>query len=188
MGSLTLAARGSVAKTPYFPKTIDCLAVIMGETCLSGFNPGLDGQAILGVLPNVSREIKRPAPISGFRAENGDSGAAQASCPNRRLNLRIGCCFSKLDRAFHAAKLQHHPYHQGSFLLPEPKSRVIKPESHPTLKRRHRASRTSRETVTNRSRIGEPSPQNLRSTNEQSSLLDDRDAFEILSPDKHAES
>ncbi len=28
----TLAARGSVAKTPYFLETISCLAVIMGET------------------------------------------------------------------------------------------------------------------------------------------------------------
>ena len=36
----TLAARDMVAKTPYFPKTISCLPVIMGETGDSGRNSG----------------------------------------------------------------------------------------------------------------------------------------------------
>ncbi len=40
--SATLASRESVAKTPYFPKIISCLAVIMGETGGSGCNPGLN--------------------------------------------------------------------------------------------------------------------------------------------------
>src|SRR5437667_9515655 len=94
----------------------------------------------------------------------------------------------KLDRAFHAAKLQHHPYHSEETLSsPEPKSRVIKPESHPTLKRRHSASGSSQETVRTRFRTREPSPRNLWPTNRQSSLRDDRDSFEILSSDKHTE-
>src|SRR5438477_439991 len=70
---------------------------------------------------------------------------------------------------------------------PEMKSRVIKPESHPTLKRRHSASGSSRETVRTRFRTREPSPRNLWPTNRQSSLRDDRDSFEILSSDKHTE-
>jgi len=42
----------------------------------------------------------------------------------------------KLDRAFHAAKLQDYSNHpRDTLLLPEPKSRVIKPESLPTVKR-----------------------------------------------------
>jgi len=94
----------------------------------------------------------------------------------------------KLDRALHAAKLQHHPYHSEETLSsPELKSRVIKPESHPTLKRRHSASGSSRETVRTRFRTREPSPRNLWPTNRQSSLRDDRDSFEILSSDKHTE-
>src|SRR5437867_10149365 len=37
-GKAAFAARGSVAKTPYFPETISCLAVIMGESGDSGHN------------------------------------------------------------------------------------------------------------------------------------------------------
>jgi hypothetical protein len=33
------AARGSVAKTPYFPKTISCPVLILGESGDSGRNP-----------------------------------------------------------------------------------------------------------------------------------------------------
>src|SRR6267143_4540351 len=40
LGETTHATRGSVAKTPYFPKTISCLAVITGESGDSGRNSG----------------------------------------------------------------------------------------------------------------------------------------------------
>jgi hypothetical protein len=54
----------------------------------------------------------------------------------------------KLDRAFYAAKLQDYSDHpRDPFLLPEPRSRVIKPESLPTVKRPHFAPRTSSETA-----------------------------------------
>jgi hypothetical protein len=40
--------RGSVAKTPYFPKTISCLVVIMSGSGDSGHNSGLDGSGLSG--------------------------------------------------------------------------------------------------------------------------------------------
>jgi hypothetical protein len=36
----THATRGRVAKTPYFPETISCLALIIGDTGDSGRNSG----------------------------------------------------------------------------------------------------------------------------------------------------
>src|SRR5207249_2690426 len=48
----TYETRGSVAKTPYFPKTISRPALIMGETGDSGHDLGLGGMAELrGLLP-----------------------------------------------------------------------------------------------------------------------------------------
>jgi hypothetical protein len=43
-GGISLATRGSVAKTPYFPETISCLVVIMAESDDTGHNSGLDGK------------------------------------------------------------------------------------------------------------------------------------------------
>jgi hypothetical protein len=42
--------RGSVAKTPYFPETISCLAGIPGESWDSGRGLGLDARSNLAVL------------------------------------------------------------------------------------------------------------------------------------------
>jgi len=39
-GLITLASRGWVAKTPYFPKTISCPVLILGESGDSGRNSG----------------------------------------------------------------------------------------------------------------------------------------------------
>src|SRR3989442_15884677 len=50
------ATRDSVAKTPYFPKTIFCLALIMSESHDSGCNPGWDGNGKLATIPNEFRE------------------------------------------------------------------------------------------------------------------------------------
>ena len=51
-----LATRGSVAKTPYFPETISCLALILGESHDSGRNLGWDGNGKKTTIPNESRE------------------------------------------------------------------------------------------------------------------------------------
>jgi hypothetical protein len=40
----SFAARGSVAKTPYFPETISCLVVIIGESGDLRYNSGLEGK------------------------------------------------------------------------------------------------------------------------------------------------
>src|SRR5713226_338038 len=52
----TLAARDMVAKTPYFPETISCLALIPGETGRSGQNPGSDGHGKKRTITNDFRE------------------------------------------------------------------------------------------------------------------------------------
>jgi hypothetical protein len=54
----TLAARDTVAKTPYFPKTISCQTLIMGETGDSGQNPGSDGDGKMATFPNEFRESR----------------------------------------------------------------------------------------------------------------------------------
>ncbi len=54
---------GALCKTPPPPGIIPYLTVIMGKMSDSRHNPGLDGEAILGVLPNDSSEIKRPFPF-----------------------------------------------------------------------------------------------------------------------------
>jgi hypothetical protein len=50
----------------------------------------------------------------------------------------------KLDGTFYAAKFQDHSDHPGTLSSPQRKSRVIKPESLPTVKRHHVAPGTSR--------------------------------------------
>jgi len=69
--SASLAARGSVAKTPYFPKTISRLALITGESGRSERNSGLDGLTEKTTIPNEFRES--PLRRAGFeiRADNG---------------------------------------------------------------------------------------------------------------------
>jgi hypothetical protein len=46
---MTHASRDTLCKTP-LPRTISCLARLLGEKYDSGRNPGLDGEANLGVL------------------------------------------------------------------------------------------------------------------------------------------
>jgi hypothetical protein len=58
----TLASRDRVAKTPYFPKTISCPAVIMGESQRSGHNSGSDGLGKKTTIPNEFRESQMSAP------------------------------------------------------------------------------------------------------------------------------
>ena len=61
------ATRDSVAKTPYFPKTIFCPALIMGETAGSGHNSGSAGPRKLTTIPNESWKSLEIAP----RSQNG---------------------------------------------------------------------------------------------------------------------
>src|SRR2546427_4724483 len=88
----------SVAKTPYFLETISCLAVRMGGTGGSGHSSGFVGRGKEGKSRVFSERFtgrdRGVVPDQGSGLKIGDSGAVQASCPNRRLNLRIGCCFS----------------------------------------------------------------------------------------------
>jgi len=58
----SLVARGSVAKTPYFPKTISCPAAIIGETGDSGLSLGLGEMA---KLRGLSRFYERFVGQSG---------------------------------------------------------------------------------------------------------------------------
>src|SRR5437867_11923864 len=67
-GKAALAMRGSVAKTPYFPKTISCLAVIMGEIGDSRHNPGWDENRKKTTIPNEFRESCLGAPGWKIRA------------------------------------------------------------------------------------------------------------------------
>jgi hypothetical protein len=64
---ISLAMRGSVAKTPYFPKTISCLEVRIGETGRSGRNPGWDGLGKKRTIPNEFREGLQGLPKFGIR-------------------------------------------------------------------------------------------------------------------------
>jgi hypothetical protein len=50
--STTLATRDSVAKTPYFPETNSCLALLPGEKSRSGRNPGSDDIGKVATIPN----------------------------------------------------------------------------------------------------------------------------------------
>ena len=67
-GKAALATRDRVAKTPYFPKTISCLAVIMGEIGDSGHNPGWDEDGKKTTIPNEFREGSLRAPGWKIRA------------------------------------------------------------------------------------------------------------------------
>src|SRR6267143_7157612 len=71
LGETTHATRDSVAKTPYFPKTISCQALIMGETGDSGQNPGPDGDGKMATIPNEFRESSWRCPRIEIRADNG---------------------------------------------------------------------------------------------------------------------
>src|SRR6266540_532944 len=71
----SLVARGSIAKTPYFQKTISCPASIIGETGDSGLSLGL-GE--LAKLRGLSRFYERF--VGQFGGEVKDS----------KLGLRIG--------------------------------------------------------------------------------------------------
>ena len=55
-GFRSYATRGSVAKTPYFPKTISCPVLIPGESGDSGHNPGWDCNGKMATIPNEFRE------------------------------------------------------------------------------------------------------------------------------------
>jgi len=67
-GKAALATRDRVAKTPYFPKTISCLAVIMGEVGDSRHNPGWDENGKKTTIPNEFRESCLGAPGWKIRA------------------------------------------------------------------------------------------------------------------------
>ena len=67
-GKAAFATRGSVAKTPYFPETISCLAVIMGEIGDSRHNPGWDENGKKTTIPNEFRESCLEAPGWKIRA------------------------------------------------------------------------------------------------------------------------
>jgi len=66
-----LATRGSVAKTPYFPETISCLALILGESQDSGQDSGWDQNGKKTTIPNESRESSWMVSRIEFRAHNG---------------------------------------------------------------------------------------------------------------------
>jgi len=80
----SLVARGSIAKTPYFPKTISCPAAIIGETGDSGLSLGLGEMA---KLRGLSRFDERFVGQSGGRAYRFEIRA-----DNRRFPVRF--CFA----------------------------------------------------------------------------------------------
>ncbi len=63
--------RGRVAKTPYFPETISCLAWIPGESWDSGCGLGLEARANLAGFLVVSRRVTRAVWGRAARLENG---------------------------------------------------------------------------------------------------------------------
>jgi hypothetical protein len=69
------AARGSVAKTPYFPETISCLASVPGESWDSGRGLGSDARANLGTLPPC---------------QEGSRGQDRGGATDSRIGLIIG--------------------------------------------------------------------------------------------------
>jgi len=74
------ATRGSVAKTPYFPETISCLVLILGETGDSGHNTSWDGDGKKATIPNEFRESSQRTSRIEIRAENAgfrDPASAQ---------------------------------------------------------------------------------------------------------------
>src|SRR6267143_18563 len=62
---------GRSLRPPYFPETISCIAMIMGETGQSGHNPGWDGLAEMATIPNEFRESPSEFPRFKIRANNG---------------------------------------------------------------------------------------------------------------------
>jgi hypothetical protein len=62
--------RDRVAKTPYFPETISCLARILGETGDSGYNLGWDGDGKMATIPNEFRESSWRVSRIEIRADN----------------------------------------------------------------------------------------------------------------------
>ena len=66
-------------RPPYFPKTISCLAVIMGRTCDSGRNPGFDG-----------RGKRREIHSDSERFTGRDRGVV----PDQGSGLKMGYSFS----------------------------------------------------------------------------------------------
>ena len=69
--SASHAARGSVAKTPYFPETISCLPLITGETGDSGHSPSCDDNGKKTTFPNEFRESPSGHSRFAIRADNG---------------------------------------------------------------------------------------------------------------------
>ena len=82
--SASHVARGSVAKTPYFPETISCLAVIMGETGCSGHSPGCDDNEKKTTIPNEFRE-------SWHRIARVEIGAENGGFCNGNTALNLSC-------------------------------------------------------------------------------------------------
>jgi hypothetical protein len=82
--------RGSVAKTPYFPKTICCLALIPGDSHDSGHDSGCDDNGKKTTIPNEFREsLARPSRIR-IGADNG--GFANGRVPSTILASRGVLC------------------------------------------------------------------------------------------------
>jgi hypothetical protein len=97
-GECSHAARGRVAKTPYFPKTISRLALLPGETSGSGRNPGSDGIGKNATMPNEFRESQHRAPGFRFRACIGRFHDQKSSCQpllRREMPCAIPPSFSR---------------------------------------------------------------------------------------------
>src|SRR5947209_15890022 len=84
---------------PRSGEVICCLAGFLGESHDSGLRLGLDARADNGISSGASRTIRGksrdPLPFSRSGADNRRF-LCRLCIPvqNRRLNLRIGCCFS----------------------------------------------------------------------------------------------
>ena len=78
----SLAARGSVAKTPYFPKTISGPAAIIGETGDSGLSLGLGEMA---KLRGLSRFYERFVGQSGGELTDSRLGLITSDFVSKKI-------------------------------------------------------------------------------------------------------
>jgi len=100
-GLVSHAARGSVAKTPYFLETISCLAVIMGETGDSGPNPGFEVRGNSGESRAFSERFTRwdggVVPDQGSGPKTGDF-REQDSSSQPLLRREVRCARPPLPK------------------------------------------------------------------------------------------
>ena len=72
--------QGSVAKTPYFPKTISCPVLFLGESGDSGSSPAFDERGKDGKSTAISERFtgwdRGVVPDQGSGLKTGDSGGS----------------------------------------------------------------------------------------------------------------